>query len=63
MKQRVRVRIDVGHTLDLLDGKPVAIAVPKGCEVLEIQLHRSAVPPASNSFAKLVDVFFNGRRA
>jgi hypothetical protein len=56
--KRVKVQIDEKHTRELLAGKPIAIRIPADAQVLEI---RTATFP--DRFAKLLDVFFNGRPA
>ena len=57
----VKLQIDTEHTLLLLEGKTVAVKLPAGTEVVELRI----VPQAkdTNDFVKLVDVFFNGRKA
>jgi hypothetical protein len=55
---KIKLQIDERHTRELLTGKPIAIKVPRGATVLEI---RTAA--ISDRFAKLIDVFFNGRPA
>ena len=57
---RAKLYIDAPHAAQLVRGKAIAIKVPKGAEVLELRL---AEPPRPDSFAKLCDVFFNGRQA
>jgi len=57
---RVTVLIDRDHSVRLMRGKPVTIKVPKGAT--ELTLH-CAPAEHSFSFAEVIDVFFNGRRA
>jgi len=58
--KRAKVRIDSAHSRKLIEGKPIAIKVPKGADVIELRL---LLVDRDDSFAKLVDVFFNGRPA
>ena len=58
--KRVKIKIDRLHSEWLLSGKNVAIKVPAGADVVQIQL---TVVPEDSSFAKVLDVFFNGRPA
>lgn len=60
--KRVKVKIDVEHTLDLIAGEPIAIKVPKGAEILEL-LPARLPRGARDSFAHVCDVFLNGRPA
>jgi hypothetical protein len=57
--KRVKVQIDPAHSRKLIAGDAIAIKVPKGAEAIEIRL--ATVP--RDSFAKVIDVFFNGRPA
>ena len=58
--KRVKIKIDRLHSERLLSGKNVAIKVPAGADVVQIQL---TVVPEDSSFAKVLDVFLNGRPA
>lgn len=60
--KRAKVRIDKEHTLRLMAGKPIAIKVPEGADVIQLELAQVA-GAAPDSWAKLCDVFFNGRPA
>jgi hypothetical protein len=55
-----KVQIDAEHSIKLLEGKPVAIRVPPGVEVLELKI----VPQGKymSDFAEVIDLVFNGRR-
>ena len=57
---RTRLQIDTEHATKLIRGESIAVKVPRDTDVLEIRL---AKPYDGDSFAKLVDVFFNGRSA
>jgi hypothetical protein len=57
--KRTKIQIDAAHSRKLVIGQPIAIKVPRGAEIIELRLTKQ---PA-DSFAKLVDVFFNGRPA
>jgi hypothetical protein len=61
---RVTVKIDREHTRRLLRGETVRIVVPEGLETMGLRLD---VPdgnkPDGDSIAKILDVFFNGRKA
>lgn len=57
---RVAIEIDREHSRKLAAGRPVTIRVPNGATELTIQC---AQPPQTNSFAEVIDVFFNGRPA
>lgn len=56
--KRVTVRIDKAHSVKLISGETIAIKVPKGTEVLQLELAESR-----NYVAEWMDVFFNGRKA
>lgn len=59
-----RLKIDLAHTKKLFRGEPIVIKVPEGATLLEINL--SAPKPkveSGDSIAKILDVFFNGRKA
>lgn len=58
---KVKVKIDTEHTIQLMEGKPIAVKIPSGATVLELQI----VPQSKDgdSLAKIIDVFFNGRSA
>jgi hypothetical protein len=62
--KRSKLQIDAKHSRQLVTGKPIAIVVPKGAEVIEIQLDRGVLAQRREStFAEVCDVFFNGRAA
>ena len=64
MPKRVAVRLDRKHSWALLSGQSVTIKVPKDADELTIQMSDVAgQPQRESSFAELLDVFFNGRRA
>jgi hypothetical protein len=59
---RVKLQIDTAHSEGLMRGKPMTIKVPLGAKQIELCLsHRD--PMQLDSFAKALDVFFNGRSA
>jgi hypothetical protein len=58
--KRIKIQIDEAHTVQIVSGRAIAIKVPKGADVIELKLSPAVV---QDSFAKLVDVFFNGRKA
>lgn len=58
-----RLKIDREHSLKLLMGQPVTIKVPPNAARLELRLDLAKSPRHDDSFAKICDVFFNGRRA
>jgi len=60
--QPVKLRIDAPHSRKLMRGEPVTIKVPLGARLITLRLsHRD--PAERDSFAKILDVFFNGRSA
>lgn len=56
----MKLQIDTKHATELIRGKAIAIKIPKDTEVIELRL---AGPYNPDSFAKLMDVFVNGRSA
>ena len=58
----VKLKIDAAHSERLVRGKAVTIKVPLGAKLIELRLSHSD-PAKLDSFAKLCDVFFNGRPA
>jgi hypothetical protein len=58
----VKLQIDAAHSQKLVRGKPVTIKVPVGAKQIELRLSHSD-PAKLDSFAKICDVFFNGRPA
>ena len=58
-KVKVKIQIDLKHSMALVSGKPIAIKVPKNATIVQIRL----TPVRDDSFAKVLDVFFNGRPA
>jgi hypothetical protein len=60
--KRIKIQIDRQHAAALLQGKAIAFKIPAGAQVLQLQL-AEGFPPTPHSFAKLLDVFFNGRPA
>lgn len=60
--KRVKIRLDVPHTLELMAGNPIAIKIPKGAEVLELQPAKIE-KSFQSELVKLCDVVFNGRPA
>ncbi len=57
---RIAIEIDHEHSRKLAQGRPVTIRVPKGATELTLQTNPE---PKTSSFAEVLDVFFNGRRA
>ncbi len=62
MAERLKLRIDAAHSLKLVRGEPVVVKVPMGTRQVELRLSH-AEPEKLDSFAKICDVFFNGRPA
>lgn len=58
--KRIKIQIDQAHSLNLLRGQSIAIKVPAGAGVIQLRLTKPVEP---DSFAKVLDVFFNGRPA
>lgn len=60
--KRVKIHIDREHSRKLIEGKPIALKVPQGTDVVEIRLE---VNPLTNrdTLSKCIDVFFNHRPA
>ncbi len=65
--KRQRMRISARKALELLDGKAIGVRVPSGVEVLELEIEQPdllrRVLRSPMDITKLVDVFFNGRKA
>jgi hypothetical protein len=62
VSERLKLRIDAAHSRKLMRGEAVTVKVPMGTRQVELRL--SHVDPVRlDSFAKLCDVFFNGRPA
>lgn len=62
--KRHKVRLDAKHALDIVRGKPIALKIPAGCEVLEIHVERQKDDrQTSTSVERLADILFNGRPA
>jgi len=59
--KRLTIVIDEAHSLQLMRGESIAIKVPPNTPVLQLRLATLASTP--DSFAKVLDVFFNGRPA
>jgi hypothetical protein len=60
--KRAKILINALHSRALLLGEPVAIKVPEGAKIIELRLTPSQIHPI-DSMAKVIDVFFNGRKA
>ena len=62
--KRVKLRLGTSAIVKLMTGEPVAVKLPIGASILELQ---SDLPQRSSesrgSLAELLDVFFNGRPA
>jgi hypothetical protein len=59
---RVKLQIDAAHSRRLVRGEPVTIKVPLGAKLVQLRLTHID-PEKLDSFAKICDVFFNGRPA
>jgi hypothetical protein len=59
----VRVLVNKEHATKLLFGLPIIIKIPEGTTHLELNLDSASVRPPDASIAKIIDVFFNGRKA
>lgn len=59
MSVKAQVLIDEKRARMLLDGKVLTVRIPVNATSLQIRLQK----PESDSFAKILDVFFNGRPA
>jgi hypothetical protein len=59
---RVKLNIDAAHSRKLVRGEPVTIKVPLGAKLITLRLSH-VDPVKQDSFAKVLDVFFNGRSA
>jgi len=59
--KRPTIQIDQEHTRKLLRGETIAIKIPSNTPVLQLRLYNHGEP--TDSFAKILDVFFNGRPA
>jgi len=66
--KRLKIGINVEHAKRLIAGKPIAIKVPSGTEIVELSfsfpvVHSDSGKSLFDGIAKTMDVFFNGRSA
>ena len=64
--KRLKIGINAEHAKRLIAGKPVAIKVPAGTEIVELSFSFPVVQGDKSLFdgiTKTMDVFFNGRSA
>jgi hypothetical protein len=57
---KAQVLIDEKRARMLMEGKVVTVRIPANATALQIRLQK---PEGTNSVAKILDVFFNGRPA
>jgi hypothetical protein len=65
--KRIKIGINAEHAKRLMDGKPIAVKVPSGTEIVELSFSFPVKSDSGKSLfdgiAKTMDVFFNGRSA
>jgi len=67
MAKRLKIGIDAEHAKQLMAGKPTAIKIAPGTEIVELSFSFPVKADGGKSLfdgiAKTMDVFFNGRSA
>jgi hypothetical protein len=58
-----KLKIDRAHSLALVAGKSVTVKIPPNAKAITLVLDMPNVSADLDSLAKVIDVFFNGRKA